>query len=275
MVVFPNAKINIGLNIVEKRKDGFHNIETVFYPIGISDVLEVVENTGSPEIIFKNTGIKIPGKFHENLCIRAYHLIKNDYKIPAVKIHLHKIIPMGAGLGGGSSDAGHIINLLNDLFSLKIPQNKKLRYASELGSDCSFFIKNKAAFATGRGEKLKELDFALLGYHLILIYPPVHVSTRDAYAEVKPEKPMVSLEELIHTPPANWKGNIINRFENTVFKKFPLIEEIKNRLYKMGAVYASMSGSGASVYGIFTDSLSENKSKKIFKNCFVRHEILN
>lgn len=275
MINFPNAKINIGLNIVKKRTDGFHDIETVFFPIGLSDILEVVENTGKSNVSFKNTGIKIPGKANENLCLKAYHLIKKDYpEISSVKIHLHKIIPIGAGLGGGSSDAAFFIRAIDEIFSLNIPEKQKLNYARQLGSDCSFFIVNKPCFATGKGEKLKPVFLNLFGYYLILICPPIHVSTKDAYAGVLPQKPEQSLKKLIELPIEKWKEKIFNGFEKTVFKKFPDIEKIKNQLYDMGAVYASMSGSGSSVFGIFISAPGSKKLKRIFSDCFVWEERL-
>lgn len=274
MICFPNAKINIGLDIVEKRKDKFHNIETVFYPIGLADILEVVENSDNSETIFNSTGIKIPGNLNENLCLKAYHLIKKDYKIPPVKIHLHKIIPIGAGLGGGSSDAAHFINLLDTIFALKISPKKKLSYAKILGSDCSFFIENKPLFAYGRGEKLQDIFLSLYGYYLVLVCPPIHVSTKDAYSDVKPQKKEQSLNSLIEMPLNKWKENISDQFEETVFKKFPGIEKIKKQLYVLGAVYASMSGSGSSVYGIFISEPDEKKLKMKFGDFFVWKERL-
>lgn len=274
MIAFPNAKINIGLNIIEKRKDDFHTIETVFFPIGLTDILEAVENTGNKGTIFRSTGIKIPGNASENLCLKAYDLVQKDYNIPAVKIHLHKIIPIGAGLGGGSSDAAHFIHLLDTLFSLKISKKKKLDYARKLGSDCSFFIENKPVFAQGRGEKLQSITLSLAGYYLVLVCPPWHVSTRNAYSDVNPQKPVKSLKELIELPPGRWKETIFNQFETTVFRQFPGIEKIKKQLYECGAVYASMSGSGSSVYGIFYSPPVEKKIKMTFRDCFVWQEQL-
>ncbi len=283
MICFPNAKINIGLDIVEKRKDNFHNIETLFYPIGLADILEVNENFTPKKLknyvenergisrrnSFKSTGINIPGNSKENLCLKAYELIKKDYSVPPVKIHLHKIIPIGAGLGGGSSDAAHFIHLLENLFSLKIPVKQKLNYALQLGSDCSFFIKNKAAFAKGRGEKLESAIFSLYGFYLVLICPPIHVSTKDAYSDVKPRKPNKPLKELLKMPVSEWKKNIFNQFEETVFKKFPGIEKIKIQLYNEGAIYSSMSGSGSSVFGLFDCLPDEKKLKKKFFDGFI------
>lgn len=274
MVIFPNAKVNIGLNIIEKRPDNFHNIETVLYPIGLADILEIVENTDGSASKLKITGVKIPGKPGENLCMRAYHLIAKDYPVPPVKIHLHKIIPMGAGLGGGSSDASFFIELISKKFSLRIPMNKKLEYAQKLGSDCSFFLKNKPVFAQGRGEKMKDILLSLKGNHLVIICPPIHVSTKEAYAGAVPGKSTEPLYNLTQLPISEWKSYISNQFEETVFEKFPVIAGIKKQLYSMGALYASMSGSGSSVYGIFESPRDITKIKKKFNGCFIWTEQL-
>lgn len=253
MLCFPNAKINIGLNIVEKRGDGFHNIESIFFPVKLCDVLEAVidENSEAGKASFTSSGIEIPGNADDNLCVKAYHLISKDYPMPGIRIHLHKIIPIGAGLGGGSADAAFFINLLNELFELNLAWGEKHHYARQLGSDCPFFIANKPAFAFERGDKLDFLEVNLNGYHLVLVHPGIHVSTPLAYSLVKPEKPQTSLKELIQLPVEQWKGKIVNDFEKPVMEKFPEIESIKNELYKAGAVYASMSGSGSAVFGIF------------------------
>ncbi|PCJ84086.1 MAG: 4-(cytidine 5'-diphospho)-2-C-methyl-D-erythritol kinase [Flavobacteriales bacterium] len=249
MICFPNAKINIGLNVVEKRPDGYHNIESIFYPIGLCDVLEIVENE---TFQFQSTGIDIPGDEQKNLCVSAYDLLKEDFDLPPVKIHLHKIIPIGAGLGGGSADAAFMINLLEKLFELNLPAEKKLNFAIELGSDCPFFIRNEPAFITGRGEFFEQMPIRLGGYYLILACPNIHVSTKEAYAHIKPQKSLSPLNEIIlKTPVEQWRGHVHNQFEETVFKQHPQIKEIKEILYGMGAVYASMTGSGAAVYGIF------------------------
>ena len=255
MLCFPNAKINIGLNIVEKRGDGFHNIESIFFPVKLCDVLEAIVDESSPigSVSFASTGIAIPGNAADNLCVKAYHLISKDYPMSALKIHLHKVIPIGAGLGGGSSDAAFFINLLDELFELNLPWGEKHHYARQLGSDCPFFIANKPAFAFERGDKLDFLDVNLKGYHLVLIHPGIHVSTPLAYSLVKPAKPQTSLKELIQLPVEEWKGKIINDFEKPVMEKFPEIARIKDELYKAGAVYASMSGSGSAVFGVFKD----------------------
>ncbi len=253
MLCFPNAKINIGLNIVEKRGDGFHNIESIFFPVKLCDVLEAVVDESSPagNVSFASTGISIPGNADENLCVKAYYLISKEYPMPALKIHLHKVIPIGAGLGGGSSDAAFFINLLDELFELNLAWGEKHHYARQLGSDCPFFIANKPAFAFERGDKLDFLDVNLKGYHLALIHPGIHVSTPLAYSMVKPAIPVTSLKELIQLPVEKWKGKIVNDFEKPVMEKFPEIADVKNKLYESGAVYASMTGSGSAVFGIF------------------------
>jgi 4-diphosphocytidyl-2-C-methyl-D-erythritol kinase len=273
MLCFPNAKINIGLNIVEKRDDGFHNIESIFFPVKLCDVLEAVVDESSPAggVSFASTGISIPGNEDENLCVKAYHLISNDYPMPALKIHLHKVIPIGAGLGGGSSDAAFFINLLNELFELNLAWGEKHHYARQLGSDCPFFVANKPAFAFERGDKLDFLDVNLKGYHLVLIHPGIHVSTPLAYSLIKPAKPATSLKELIQLPVEEWKEKISNDFEKPVIEKSPEIAAIRDELYKAGAVYASMSGSGSAVFGIF-------KNKPVLPafpaNYFIRQEEL-
>ncbi|MDQ3191453.1 MAG: 4-(cytidine 5'-diphospho)-2-C-methyl-D-erythritol kinase [Bacteroidota bacterium] len=254
MIVFPNAKINIGLHIVEKREDGFHNIETMFYPIGLSDVLEVIENKNPKgnSVEFSTSGIDIPGKAEENICIKIFEKIKQDYDLPAIKIHLHKIIPIGAGLGGGSSDAAFFIKAIDSLFKLELSEDKKFLYSEFAGSDCSFFIKNKTAFAEGKGEIILPLPIDLNDYYLVLLNPQIHISTAEAYSGVTTAIPQKSLKELIaETSIENWRGVIKNDFEKHIFKKHPVLNDIKENLYSSNAVYASMSGSGSSMYGIF------------------------
>ena len=273
MIVFPNAKINLGLDIIEKRKDGFHAIESVFYPIGLSDVLEVIETkTGTKnKVQFKSSGIFIPGTDSENLCVKAYDLLSREYDLPAVSIHLHKIIPVGAGLGGGSSDAAFFLKAINNLFQLQLSFGELHHYARELGSDCSFFISNQAVFAEGKGDEMEHVKLSLAGKFLVLVKPPIHISTKEAYAQVKPQKPKKSVEELIVMPLTSWKNKIHNQFEDTIFSSHPEIKKIKEKLYSLGAEYAAMSGSGSSVFGIFSSVV---ELKKQFKDCFVWEEIL-
>lgn len=252
MIVYPNAKINLGLHVVEKRADGFHNIETVFYPVGWKDVLEVVpDDSQKSGVTFSSTGIPIPGAVEENLCVRAYNLISKDYPMPAVKVHLHKMIPMGAGLGGGSSDAAFFIRAINDLFELNLAWGELHHYAKQLGADCSFFITNKPVFAEGKGDELEPTSVSLKDWFVLIVYPNIHVSTADAYVGITPQKREISLEKIIEAPIAEWKDVLKNDFEKKVFEKFDDIAKLKNKMYDCGATYASMSGSGSAVYGIF------------------------
>ncbi|RWY57075.1 4-(cytidine 5'-diphospho)-2-C-methyl-D-erythritol kinase [Mucilaginibacter gilvus] len=249
MIVFPNAKINIGLNITERRPDGYHNLETVFYPIKINDVLEVIE---ADELIFDYSGLDIPGDDADNLCIKGYHLLKKDFpKLPAVKIHLHKNIPIGAGLGGGSSDAAFFIKLMNEKFGLGLSVDAMMDYARVLGADCAFFIESKPVFAFDKGDEFEAIKLDLTAYQIVLVMPDAHVSTAEAYRGVKPAPVKESLYDLIKTPIANWKRHIKNDFEGHIFRDNPIIRGVKAELYEHGALYASMSGSGASVFGIF------------------------
>jgi 4-diphosphocytidyl-2-C-methyl-D-erythritol kinase len=248
MIVLPNAKINIGLNITEKRPDGYHNLETVFYPLKINDALEAII---APQLNFTSSGITIPGDSESNLCIKAYELVKSDHGLPPLKIHLHKHIPIGAGLGGGSADAAFFIKLLNQQFGLKLTVDAMQNYARQLGADCAFFIENKPVYAFDKGDQFEPIELDLSKYVIVLVMPPVHVSTADAYSGVKPEPSAASLKDLIKLPVTEWKSHIKNDFEKSVIAKFPLIGEVKQTLYDAGALYASMSGSGASVFGIF------------------------
>ncbi|NCD69812.1 4-(cytidine 5'-diphospho)-2-C-methyl-D-erythritol kinase [Mucilaginibacter agri] len=248
MIVFPNAKINIGLNIVTKRPDGYHNLETIFYPVKIKDALEAIT---APQLSFSSSGITIPGDKENNLCIKAYELVNSDFELPPLKIHLHKHIPIGAGLGGGSADAAFFIKLINHQFDLKLSVEDMQNYARKLGADCAFFIENDPVYAFDKGDQFELLELDLSKYVIVLVMPPVHVSTADAYSGVKAEPSAESLKELIKLPVAQWRDRIKNDFEKTVIPKYPLIGEVKQALYDAGALYASMSGSGASVFGIF------------------------
>lgn len=258
MLTFPNAKINLGLNIVEKRADGYHNIETVFYPIGLCDVLEVVPSETCTDYSFSSSGITIDGDPEDNLIVKAYRLLRSEYQFPAIDISLIKQIPFGAGLGGGSADAAFMLKAINELFTLKLTPKKLEKLASSLGADCPVFIRNRPVFATGIGNAFTSIDLSLKGYFLLLVKPDIHVSTPEAYSLVVPEKPETSLLELIKQPVSNWKNTIKNDFEKSVFARYPSINKIKNDLYEMGAVYASMSGSGSSVFGIFETEPEKN-----------------
>jgi len=269
MVVFPNAKINIGLNIVEKRSDGYHNLESVFYPVKLTDALEVIENTDNnrEQIIFTSSGIDIPGEVNDNLCCKAYHLINTEYPLPKIKIHLHKCIPIGAGLGGGSADAAFFIRLLNEKFNVGLSWGEMHNYARKLGSDCSFFISNKPAFAQERGDVYESIRLDLSTYHLVLIHPNIYVNTANAYGGVKPKRAVRSLEhDILNLPVDQWKNYIHNDFEDSIFPLFPEIKAIKEKLYSSGAMYASMSGSGSAVYGIFKEKTDLQKQ---FNNYFI------
>ena len=258
MIVFPSAKINLGLHILEKRADGFHNIETVFYPIGWSDALEVIAYKGKSQnrVHFSSSGIPIPGNSQDNLCVKAYHLMARDYDLPPVKIHLHKIIPIGAGLGGGSSDAAFFIKAVNALFELGLSFGELHHYARQLGSDCSFFINNKPCFAEGKGDEMEPQEVSLKGKFLMLVKPDIHINTAMAYAGVKPRASKVSLAQQVQLPLSKWKQQIYNQFEETVFVHSREIGGIKEKFYDLGAVYAAMSGSGSSVYGIFEQEIA-------------------
>lgn len=252
MIVFPNAKINLGLRVVEKRGDGYHNIETVFLPIGLNDVLEFVES-GDRKISIQVSGIQLEGRPEENLVVKAWEIMHEHCGIPVVDIHLHKIIPVGAGLGGGSSDAAFMLKGLNDFFECGCTIEQLENMASTLGSDCAFFIRNKPAIGTGRGEILDPVEPELSGYEMVLINPGLHISTRDAYNGIIPHKSERPLRELLLFPTNQWQEYLVNEFEDTVFKKHNKISEIKSDLIDAGAVYASMSGSGSSVFGIFSE----------------------
>lgn len=248
MVSFPHCKINLGLHVVEKRKDGFHNIETCFYPVPRTDILEVIKST---QFEFTTSGLPIAGLPEQNLCVKAYHFLANEFKLGSVKIHLHKILPLGAGVGGGSADAAFMLRSLNSLFKLNLSQAVLKSYAVELGSDCAFFLQDQSMLAEGKGEILSEAPVSLKGKYLVLVKPDVHVATADAYAGVIPTKPIHSLQDVLQRPIESWRDKLVNDFEPSVFKKFQIIAELKKQLYDNGALYASMSGSGASVFGIF------------------------
>lgn len=250
MITFPNAKINIGLNITEKRKDGFHNLETIFLPVGWSDALEFVV---ADKVHFSSSGIQISGDTESNLVMKAYRLLQKDFSLPSLKIHLHKEIPFGAGLGGGSSDGAFMLSMLNKCFELNLSEEKLEQYAAQLGSDCPFFIRNKPVFASGRGEIMEPIQLALNGMLILLVKPPVEVATGKAFQLVVPENPAISLKTLIKLPVQEWKYKIANQFELSVFQQYPEISEIKQRMYESGAVYASMSGSGSCVFGLFQE----------------------
>jgi 4-diphosphocytidyl-2-C-methyl-D-erythritol kinase len=251
MIEFCNAKINIGLNIISRRPDGYHDLETVFYPVKINDVLEVIE---SDKLSFESSGLEIPGRLEDNLCIKGYQLLKKNHDLPPVKIHLHKNIPIGAGLGGGSSNAAFFIKLMNRKFELGLSTDQMEDYARELGADCAFFIRNKPVFAFDKGDEFEDIKLDLSAYKIVVVMPDEHVSTAEAYRGVKPAAVKESLYDLIKTPLTAWKRHIKNDFEGHIFRDHPVIRGVKAELYEHGAIYASMSGSGASVFGIFENT---------------------
>lgn len=248
MISFPPCKINVGLNVVLKRSDGYHEIETCFHPVPWTDILEIIP---SNTLEFTKSGISIGGKPEDNLCVKAFQLLRADFDLSPVKIHLHKVIPTGAGLGGGSSDGAYTLRLLNTIFSLGITTTLLKDYASRLGSDCSFFIEDKPMIGTGRGEILENVKVDLKGRFLVLVKPDVHISTADAYGSIAPAFSKNRVKDVVEMDISNWKSLLRNDFENPLFEKYPVISEIKEKFYKEGAIYASMSGSGSTVYGIF------------------------
>jgi 4-diphosphocytidyl-2-C-methyl-D-erythritol kinase len=255
MITFPNSKINIGLNITEKRSDGYHNLETIFYPIDLCDSLEFVK---SEETRFNCTGLKIEGEQDNNLILKAYRLLKEEFDLPNIDIHLHKSIPMGAGLGGGSADAAFMLKMLNEEFKLNLSSQELQQRAVKLGADCPFFIDNKAVLAKGIGNIFEPTNVDLKGYYIVLIKPDVHVSTAEAYGGCKPQRWETSLEEAIQRPIEEWKDYIFNDFEKTVFVAHPELAKIKEMLYAKGAIYAAMSGSGSTIYGIFKNKITSD-----------------
>lgn len=256
MVSFPNAKINIGLQVTEKRSDGYHNIQTIFYPVRLYDVLECIPlSTSEHDNQFIQTGIQVEGADRDNLCIKAYQLLKNHFPhLPRVYIHLHKTIPMGAGLGGGSADGTFMLSMLNNLFGLNISTSQLAEWSLELGSDCPFFSINKPAYATGRGEILEPLELDLNAFSILLVNPGIHVPTGKMFAQLQLNRSFSALTSAIRLPIQEWKSHIKNDFESIVFQYHPECENIKNHLYQTGALYASMSGSGSTFYGIYEKS---------------------
>ena len=252
MITFPFCKINLGLHIVNKRADGFHNIETIFYPLKtITDVLEIIP---SEQFNFQCYGQPIAGKEEDNLAVKAYNLMKQHYHLPPVSIFLLKKIPAGAGLGGGSSDAAAVLVLLNKLFQLHLDNETLKVHAATLGSDCSFFIEGTPAFASDRGENLSPCDCSELeGKHIVVIKPNIHISTAEAYSHCKPSQPEIGLRKIIQQPVSSWKSLLKNDFEKTLFPLYPRLAEIKEMLYQKGALYASLSGSGSALFGIFDE----------------------
>lgn len=269
MIVFPNAKINLGLNVTEKRADGYHNIETVFYPVPLTDALEIVESHSQPNDVELYTyGTPIEGNPEDNLVVKAYRLLQKDFRLPHVSIHLYKSIPSGAGLGGGSSDAAFTLKLLNELAAIKLSDEQLELYASVLGADCAFFIRNQPVFATGIGNVFTPIFCSLKGLTLALVKPTVNVSTKEAYAGIQPHAATHALSEVLQQPLGCWKALLTNDFETHILKRFPEIAQIKETFYEQGATYAAMSGSGSAVFGLFQNEPSKELIS-LFPNCFV------
>ncbi len=257
MILFPPAKINLGLNVLRKRADGYHEIETVMMHIPLTDVLEILP---AKEFTFHQSGLEIEGTTSDNLVVRAYELLNDKYNLPPVYIHLLKNIPMGAGLGGGSADATYTLIGLNKLFDLGLSKDELRNYAATLGSDCPFFVDNETQLARGRGEILSAIHVDLKGYYIKLIHLGLHIGTKEAYAHVMLSENQSSIEEIISRPIDNWKNELTNAFERSAFLLYPEIEQIKENLYSEGAIYASMTGSGSALYGIFKEEPKASNS---------------
>ena len=256
MLSFPNCKINLGLNIIRKREDGFHDLETIFLPVPFTDVLEIISSDKTELTV---TGL--PVNATENLCIKAYNLLQQKFpELPPVKMHLHKVVPMGAGLGGGSSDASFILNMLIEKFELNVNHEELRDIALQLGSDCPFFLINKPCFATGRGEILEPLDLDLTNYKILIINPGIHIDTKWAFSKIFPKERKKSIKEIIAQPIETWREELQNDFEIPVFAEYLEIEKLKNDLYELGATYASLSGSGSSVFGLFKKEINIDNS---------------
>lgn len=252
MVLFPNCKINLGLHIVGKRPDGYHNLETVFLPVPLTDCLEIIPNK---QFTFQSTGLPIAGTEEQNLCVKAYKLLKEQFpNLPNVTIHLHKVIPMGAGLGGGSANGAYTLLLLKQLFQLPITQQQLLEMALQLGSDCPFFILNQPCLATGRGELMEPISLDLNNYHIVLVNPGIHINTAWAFQQITPAPPLTSLADIVAQPITEWHKHLTNDFEAPAVSAHPSIGTIKTQLYQQGAVYAAMTGTGSTVFGIFPNT---------------------
>ena len=247
MIVYPNAKINIGLNVLEKQADGYHKLSSVFYPVNeLCDILEILP---AKHLSFSSSGIAIPG--NSNICVKAFELLKADFEIENVIMHLNKQIPIGAGLGGGSADGAFALKALNEIFKLELSIIELEDYALQLGADCPFFIENSPKYITGIGEKMRNINLDLSSYKLKFIYPELHISTAEAYGGIIPSQPKTNLLDLINQPIENWKKSVKNDFEVAAFAKYPELAKMKEQLYADGAIYASMTGSGSVIYGVF------------------------
>ncbi|MCD8317566.1 MAG: 4-(cytidine 5'-diphospho)-2-C-methyl-D-erythritol kinase [Paraprevotella sp.] len=290
MICYPNAKINLGLNITERRPDGYHNLETVFYPIPVCDTLRIEPDEGilssaeqvssrkrerpsdapASDYTFQTDGIVMDCPPEKNLVIRALRSLKQDFILPPLHIYIDKQIPSGAGLGGGSSDAAHTLTTLNRVFDLRLQEKGIEDRASGLGADCAFFIRNRPAFASGIGNLLRPIDLSLSGWHLVLVKPDVFVSTKDAYAQIHPHRPDTPITEIIVRPVEEWKNKLTNDFEDGIFRLHPVLAEIKEQLYALGASYAAMSGSGSTLFGLFRRQQDDTRLRSLFRHCFCR-----
>lgn len=262
MLDFANAKVNLGLNVLYKRADGFHELESIFYPVNIFDAIEILD---AKNLQFSVYGIDIPGDSLDNLCVKAFKLLQADHHIENVHIHLLKNIPFGAGLGGGSSDAAVVLKMLNKKFDLHLSLEQLENYAAQLGSDCAFFIKNSAQLARGRGEILETVDLDLGQKSFLLIKPNFGISTKEAYENIRTNVKNEPIIEIVSNRVEDWAGRLKNDFEEALFPKYPTLAKIKNELYEQGAIYASMSGSGSTMFGIFKDLNSAHKAKSFFE----------
>lgn len=268
MQVKANAKINLGLNILKKRADGFHEIESIFLPISWYDYIEI---TPAEKVNFSSEGIQIPSSTDGNLCLQAYQLLKSDFDLPPLHLHLYKQIPIGAGLGGGSADAAFVLKAINEMFNLQLNTLQLENYAGQLGSDCVFFIQNKSALVKGRGEVIipEEKYNPLKGYQILMLKPDLFISTKVAYQNVRPQLPIKPIAEIIQQPVNSWKNELKNDFEIALFPMFPELAEVKKRLYDAGAIYASMSGSGSCFFGVFESKEVDNNSLKKYMRKWV------
>ncbi len=248
MISFPHCKINLGLHVAGKRSDGFHDLSSCFYPVPRTDILEIIP---AQEFSFSLSGMEVLGASEDNLCVKAYQLIKKYFDISPAKIHLHKTIPIGAGLGGGSADAAFTLRLLCQVFDLKISNDQLKYYAAQLGSDCTFFLQDQPMMGSGRGEILSPTLVNLKGKQLVLVKPNIHISTSEAYENISPHRSTNSIDEILKSPVKEWRGKLKNDFEESIFITHPALGAVKEKLYLLGAMYSSMSGSGASVFGIF------------------------
>jgi len=271
MLVFPNCKINLGLYVTEKRADGYHNIETVFYPVNWCDTLEILENKTSHadafNLIWHRSQFEIPLK--DQLIFKAWQLVKEKRQLPPISVHFLKNIPSGAGLGGGSSDGAFMIRALDKKFDLKLSMPEKMEMASRLGSDCAFFLQDLPKYASSKGEVLSNCEVNLSHYHFVLVYPNLHCNTAEAYSTIQPQKGRKSIQKIIQQHPTTWKKELINDFEISVFKKYPLVKDLKNQLYQLGAIYSSMSGSGSTLFGLF-EKLPDLSSFKNYQTFLVK-----